>query len=141
MVTLQNQSRLKNLNTEGLSSLEVKGYGVKNKISKFDMSFTFVENDVLGLVIEYNTDIYDAYLAERMFSHLENILSACVSDPEMSIEKIDYITASEREELLNGFNNTKADYPADKTIIDLFEQQVLKSPDNVALVFGDTTLT
>ncbi|MFH6948149.1 amino acid adenylation domain-containing protein, partial [Flavobacterium sp. FlaQc-51] len=53
----------------------------------------------------------------------------------------DYLTAIEKEELLNGFNNTKADYPQDKTIIDLFEQQVLQAPDNVALVFGETILT
>ncbi|MFH6951466.1 condensation domain-containing protein, partial [Flavobacterium sp. FlaQc-51] len=129
LVALQNQTQLKNLNTEELNSLEVKGHGVKSKISKFDMSFTFVETNGLGLVIEYNTDIYDSYLIERMFWHLENILSACVSDPETSIEKIDYLTAIEKEELLNGFNNTKADYPQDKTIIDLFEQQVLQAPD------------
>ncbi|KQO25541.1 hypothetical protein ASF10_23690 [Flavobacterium sp. Leaf82] len=141
LVVLQNQGQLNNLNTEELSNIQVNGYGLMNKISKFDLSFTFMETQALSLSIEYNTDIYDNSLIERMFLHLENIFLALLSNPEISISKTDYLLAEEKQELLLTFNDNKTDYPKDKTIIELFEEQVLKTPDNTAVVFEDINLT
>lgn len=51
------------------------------------------------------------------------------------------LTSEERSQLLVQFNNTKADYPKDKIIIDLFEEQVEKTPDNIAVAFADKQLS
>ena len=51
------------------------------------------------------------------------------------------ISQAEREQLLFGFNDTAADYPSDKTIVDLFSEQAQKTPDSIAVVFGDEQLT
>ncbi|WP_264530522.1 non-ribosomal peptide synthetase [Flavobacterium sp. N502540] len=141
LVVLQNQGQLKNLNNDKLNDLEVSQYDLHSNTSKFDISFTFVETEGLDLIIEYNTDIYDAFLITRMFSHFENIMSQSMEQPEIFIEDLDYLLPSEKEQLLVDFNDTKADYPRDKTIIDLFEKQIEASPDSIAVVFEKTKLT
>ncbi|MDI5895994.1 non-ribosomal peptide synthetase [Flavobacterium algoritolerans] len=141
LVILQNQEQLNNINNEKLISVEVQDYDLKSRTSKFDLSFAFKEKDGLSLTIEYNTDIYDLYLVERVFSHFENLLTALLEQPEMAVSEADYLTAAEKTELLVSFNATDGVYPQDKTIIDLFEDQVIRTPDNIALIFEDTEIT
>ncbi|TRX33012.1 amino acid adenylation domain-containing protein [Flavobacterium sp. ZT3R18] len=141
LIILQNQGQLNNLNTEELDNLELSDYDLQSKTSKFDISFIFVETEGLDLIIEYNTDIYDAYLIERMFTHFENLLIQSLAEPRIQIQEIDYLTETEKHQLLFEFNDTEVDYAKDKTIIDLFEQQVARTPDKVAIVFEETQLT
>ncbi|MDI5888451.1 non-ribosomal peptide synthetase [Flavobacterium yafengii] len=141
LVILQNQEQLNNFNNEELISLEVSGYDFKNKTSKFDISLAFTETEGLNLTIEYNTDIYDLCLIERMFSHFENLITQSIEQPEILIKEVDYLTIEEKTQLLVSFNDTKSDYPQDKTIVDLFEDQVARTPNNIAIVFEDVVLT
>ncbi|WP_173964025.1 condensation domain-containing protein, partial [Flavobacterium collinsii] len=141
LVVLQNQGQLNNLNNEELANFQVSDYEFSRKTSQFDVSFTFAETEGLDLTIEYNTDIYDAYLIERMFTHFENLVTGALEQPEMPIGEIDYLTKEEEQELLVGFNDTAVAYPKDKTIIDLFEDQVAGTPNNIAVVFDETQLT
>ncbi|OXA89990.1 non-ribosomal peptide synthetase [Flavobacterium hercynium] len=141
LVVLQNQTQLNNLNTEELTSLKVSDYDFDKKTAQFDMSFTFIEKGELGLKIDYNTDIYDAYLIERIFVHFENLLSQFLEQPQSLIAEANYITALEKQEVLFDFNATAIDYPKDKTVLDLFEEQAAKTPNKVAVIFEDVTLT
>ena len=141
MVVLQNQGQLNNFNNQELKSITISDYEFNSKTAHVDVSFTFVEQEGLQLTIEYNTDIYDAYLIERMFTHFENLIIGSLIQPAIAINTIDYLTQQEKHQLLHTFNDTKVDYPKDKTIIDLFEEQVKKSPNNVAVVFEDIELT
>ena len=141
LVVLQNQSQLNNLNNQKFLNVEIEDYEFKSKTSKFDINFTFIETTKFVLKIDYNTDVYDKYLIERIFSHFENLLQQLINNPERKIQEIDYLTEVEKLQLLVNFNDTKVDYPKDKTIIDLFEEQVGKTPDNVAIIFEDVELT
>ncbi|TRX32539.1 amino acid adenylation domain-containing protein [Flavobacterium sp. ZT3R18] len=142
LVELQSQVQLNSISSnEALIDLDVSNYSFENKTSQFDMSFTFIEADGIFLVIGYNTDIYDSYLIDRMFLHFENLMSDLLDDPEKAIEEIDYLTEGEKSQLLFDFNDTAVDYPKDKTIVDLFEQQVTRTPDHTAVVFENTSLT
>ncbi|MCP2028480.1 amino acid adenylation domain-containing protein [Flavobacterium sp. HSC-32F16] len=141
LVVLQNQGQLNNLNNEELANFQVSDYEFSRKTSQFDLSFTFAETEGLDLTIEYNTDIYDAYLIERMFIHFENLVAAALEQPEMPIQEIGYLTKDEEQQLLAGFNDTAAAYQKDKTIIDLFEEQAVSTPNNIAVVFEETQLT
>ncbi|MBQ6181484.1 MAG: AMP-binding protein, partial [Ruminococcus sp.] len=62
-----------------------------------------------------------------------------VSNPLLA--DIDIIPYKEKQLILNDFNATETEYPRDKTVVELFEEQVKKTPDNTALVFGDKKLT
>ncbi|MFC0781193.1 amino acid adenylation domain-containing protein, partial [Flavobacterium sp. HJSW_4] len=142
LVVLQNQNQLNSLSKENLNNIKVDRYDLNNATSKFDVSFTFIEiEEGLDLVIEYNTDIYDTCLIERMFSHLENILSESMTDSGIAIADINYLTVEEKQCLMLEFNNTVADYEKDKTIIDLFEEQVARTPDNIGVIFEDKEIS
>jgi len=78
---------------------------------------------------------------DRMFGHLVTVLSVATLDADTPIADICILTEQERTELLVGFNDTAKDYPRDVCVHELFEQQVQRTPDAVALVFEDQQLT
>ncbi len=141
LVVLQNQVQLNNLNNEELINFQISDYDFKSKTAQLDMSFTFVETEGLNLRIEYNTDIYEENLIERIFLHFENLLTASIEQPEKGIREIHYLTDKEEQQLLADFNNTAVAYPKDKTIVDLFEEQAARTPNTIAVVFEETQIT
>ncbi|PSB55840.1 non-ribosomal peptide synthetase, partial [Chamaesiphon polymorphus] len=90
---------------------------------------------------EYNTDLFDAATIERMAGHFENLLSAIGSNPHQLVSEISLLSAAERQQLLVEWNQTASQYPDDKCIHHLFEAQVEKTPDAIAVVFEDEQLT
>lgn len=144
MVVLQNQNQIRSLssNNNTFEGVQIIPYELERNTSQMDMSITFVEEGKeLHLEIEYNTDIYDELLTTRIFNHFENLLNQAIDTPEKSLLTIDYLTKEESKQLLEEFNNTKTDFPRDKTIVDLFEEQVRKAPNNAAVIFEGKKLT
>ena len=141
IIDLKNLSQIHDIDAEELIGLEVSSYEFKNKVSKVDINFTFLEAEELGLSIDYNPDIYDAYLIERIFVHFENLLVQSLEQPETLLQELNCLTQEEKNQLLFDFNDTVVDYPKDKTIVDLFEEQAEKTPNNVAIVLGKVKLT
>lgn len=70
-----------------------------------------------------------------------HIINQILENKEIKLKDIEIVTPDEKNKILYTFNNTNADYPKDKTIAQLFEEQVEKTPDNIALVFGNEQLT
>jgi amino acid adenylation domain-containing protein len=143
MVVLQNQSQLQNLSSgDALTGLQIKNYEFKNNTSQFDVSFVFVEKEEgLSLTIQYNTDLYDSLLIKRISAHLENLMTQALENPSLAVEELSYITPDEKIQVTETFNATAAEYSRDKTIIDKFEEQVLKTPEQTAVVFEETELS
>lgn len=113
-----------------------------SKISKFDLSLEVVPTDNEFLLrFEYCTKLFDEDFIKRLSSHYINILNTVLENNEIKIADIDMLSNEERNQILYDFNNTKMDYPSNKTIVDLFEEQVEKTPDNIAVVFEDKKLT
>ncbi|WP_226669213.1 non-ribosomal peptide synthetase [Microbulbifer aggregans] len=77
----------------------------------------------------------------RIIAMYQRVLQGLVSAPEARLADIDVLTESEKHTLLHEWNQTDADYPSDQTLEQLFEAQVLKAPDNVALVHEGETLS
>ena len=141
MMVLQSQAQLKNFGNGELSGLEVSSYTFEHTSSKFDITYTFAETETLQLSINYNTDIYDLLLIKRMFVHFEELMLRVMENPTLDIETISYISREEKYQLLESFNATLTEYPSDKTIISLFEEQVEKAPGNIAVVFEHRELS
>ena len=128
--------------TINFKDASVEYFTPNSNVSKFDLSLEIVPIDnELSLHFEYCIKLFDEDFIKRLSSHYINILSAILENQDIKIADIDMLSKEERNQILYDFNNTVVDYPRDKTIVDLFEEQVKKTPDNIAVVFEDKKLT
>ena len=110
--------------------------------AKFDLTLGLAESsEGLQGWVEYNIDLFDRSTIERMVAHYQRILEAMVSHTEQTVCEIDLLSEQEKQQLLNDWNDTEVDYPKEACVHQLFEQQVEKAPDAIALVFNDQQLT
>ncbi|MFN6531147.1 non-ribosomal peptide synthetase, partial [Nostoc sp. ChiSLP03a] len=125
-----------------LAGLTVSSLPVESTTTKIDLGLS-MENTTQGLMgmWEYNTDLFDASTIERMSGHFVTLLEGIVANPQERIAQLPLLTKSEQQQLLVDWNNTQADYPSDKCIHQLFEEQVERTPDAVAVVFENQQLT
>ncbi|MCW5317886.1 amino acid adenylation domain-containing protein [Nostoc sp. KVJ3] len=125
-----------------LTGLSVSELPIESAIAKFDLTLS-MENTSTGLVggWDYNTDLFDSSTIERMTRHFVTLLEAIVADPSERISQLPMLTASEQQQLLIEWNDTQVDYAFDKCIHQLFEEQVERTPDAVAVVFENQQLT
>lgn len=129
-------------NSERMHGIEVKHCEVDAKIAKFDLTLSIRRSGEGQLAtMEYNTDLFDGATIERMLGHYQTLLQAIAADPEERLSELPILTQRERQQLLVEWNDTKRDYPKDKCIHELFEEQVEKTPDAVAVVFEGRQLT
>ncbi|QHS63369.1 non-ribosomal peptide synthetase [Chitinophaga agri] len=125
-----------------VSGLSVESVALDHRISKFDLLFSFVRDEAgIRLELEYDTALYRESTVSRMAGHLGQLLTAILSSPDTALDEISYLSERETHELLYTLNDNTAGYPEDKTLVDLFEWQVSQTPDHVAVVFGDHSLT
>jgi len=125
-----------------LPGLVVSVLDVDTGTSKFDLSL-FVTETELGLQgsIEYNTGLFDDATISRMIGHFQILLEGIVANPDEPISTLPLLTEEERHQLLVEWNVTRSDYPRDRCIHQLFEAQVDRTPDAVAVVYGNEHLT
>ncbi|WP_339401448.1 amino acid adenylation domain-containing protein [Tychonema sp. BBK16] len=94
----------------------------------------------LLLKIEYDRQKFDRAAIGRMLGHLQTLLEGIVANPNQSLGDLTLLTETERHQLLVEWNNTHSEFP-DRCMHDLFEIQVEKTPDAVAVVSGNQQLT
>jgi amino acid adenylation domain-containing protein len=110
--------------------------------SKFEITLTMHEsNEGLEGSLEYCTDLYSESTIERMQSHFVALLKSITTDPKTQIGELEMLSSEEQTQLLETFNQTKKSYPQDQTIVELFEQQVKRSPQATAIIFEDQILS
>jgi amino acid adenylation domain-containing protein/non-ribosomal peptide synthase protein (TIGR01720 family) len=124
-----------------LSGLTLQALASESSTAKFDLTLLMEETEsgIRG-ALEYNTNLFDAATIARMAEHLQTLLAGIVANPEQQIAQLPLLTANEQHQLLM-WNQTHAEYSLDKCIHELFEEQVEKTPNAVAVVFADRQLT
>src|SRR5438270_6121374 len=115
---------------------------VESGMAKFDLMLSLID-DEQGLIGEllYNTDLFEAATVARMAQHFETLLEGIVANPERHLSDLPLLTASERQQLLVEWNATSKAYPQDQCIHELFESQVERTPEAVALICGGKQLS
>ncbi|NET45429.1 amino acid adenylation domain-containing protein [Okeania sp. SIO2B3] len=125
-----------------LGGLEVETFVFDQFESQFDVFMQMLEeNSYLFGSLKYNTDLFDEQTIAGMVAHFQTLLEGIVSNPEQRVGELPIFSETEKQQLLVTWNDTKTDYPTDKCIYQLFEEQVEKTPNAVAVVFEQQSLT
>ncbi|KAA6451959.1 non-ribosomal peptide synthetase [Bacillus swezeyi] len=107
----------------------------------YDFNFIVMPAGETDIHFVYNATVYDQASVERMQAHFMQIIKQMVNDPAIGVQELDMLAADERSLLIETFNDTLAEYPKEKTIHQLFEEQAERTPEQVAIVFEDKKLT
>nr|QEO74515.1 AMP-dependent synthetase and ligase [uncultured bacterium] len=126
-----------------VGSLSFESVRLTQRVAQFDLTLLMAEADgQLHGSLEYSTDLYDAATIERAVRHLEMLLEAIVANPTRRLSELPLLTEAERTQLLVEWNATGHSYPeAGRSLQELFEQQVERTPEAVAVVFEDEQVT
>jgi amino acid adenylation domain-containing protein len=113
-----------------------------HNISKFDLTLWLREegNQIVG-VVEYATALYEQSTIERYIGYFRRLLEAMMTDERQKVERLPMLPHEERQQLLYEWNAREADYPRDKCVHELFEEQVEKTPEAMAVVYQEQGLT
>ncbi|MEE1281872.1 MAG: amino acid adenylation domain-containing protein, partial [Acutalibacteraceae bacterium] len=137
MLVMQN-----NEETNGeLSNIEMSDASSNSNIAKFDLDFTVLESDKkFAITLDYCTDLYKKETAEKLLKHYELLLKNLILSTDSKIKEFEMITAEEKD-LIFSFNATEKSYPSEKTVVEMFEEQVEKTPENTAVIFEGKSIT
>jgi amino acid adenylation domain-containing protein/thioester reductase-like protein len=95
----------------------------------------------LAAALQYNADLFDAETIQRMLQNFHSLLQEIVADPSKPVSAYSLLSIPEREQLLMNWNQTQTEYPRQVCINQLFEGQVKRTPDAIAVQFEDQSLT
>ncbi len=138
MFVLQNAPR----ETLRLGEVELRSVGATNETAKFDLTLELMESaQGLAGTIEYSTELFAAETIERWSKHFQTLLEAVASEPEQAVAELEILSDAEREQLLIGWNQTAREYPRERCIHELFEEQVERTPEAVAIVYENQQIT
>ncbi|MCY8606859.1 AMP-binding protein, partial [Bacillus sonorensis] len=112
------------------------------QIAKFDLMLQAKEQrGGLRFTWEYSTGLFERETVERMTGHWFCLLKQITDDPDIRLGEIDLLTETEKHRLICTFNQTDPAVPRNKTIHQLFEEQVERTPDAAAVVDKEQQLT
>ncbi len=132
------------------SPIDTNTSGIENHLTfraaiektDYPLSVTaYEENESLVVKLHYSEEWLRQNQARRLLNQIQLILASIAKNTDHSHQQISLMDDLERHTLLHTWNDTVATYPMDKTIAQLFEEQVDKTPDNIALVFEEESLT
>ena len=128
--------------------------GLSNNSAKFDMTIIVIPRSEQRVTLEhgqgkqgitvlweYSTDLFDETTITRLVNHYLRVLEGIVANPEQPIETLLQMSEAERHQLLVEWNETTRSYPRDSCVHQLFETQVERSPEAVAVIFGEEELS
>jgi amino acid adenylation domain-containing protein len=136
-VLLNWRDRDAQLQSIGLTGVSIEPLLAQCKTSKFDVTVILTDaGDSIHLEFEYSTDLFDESRIERMFGHLDNILRRVVTNAEQRLSDLPLLTVDEQHRLLQQWNSLGTSDREIETVHELFERQVERTPDAVAIVDG-----
>jgi amino acid adenylation domain-containing protein len=125
-----------------LPGLALTELAVHNHRSKFDLTLTLMpKGQDLSATFEYSTDLLDASTIRRMLFHFKTLLQGIAVNAGERIAHLPLLTDAERKQLLIHWNATREEYPNEKCLHQLFEEQAARTPDSVAVIFENRQLT
>ncbi|WP_430014744.1 MupA/Atu3671 family FMN-dependent luciferase-like monooxygenase [Microcystis protocystis FBCC-A270] len=130
------------INLPKMKGLEISLLPQKVSFRDRDLHLNVTEMGGEALIdCDYNTDLFKDETIQRWLGHFQTLLEAVINDSQQNLRELPLLSSAERQQLLVDWNNTKTDYPQDQCIHQLFEAQVERTPDAIAVVFETQQLT
>lgn len=130
------------LDFDQFGTLQAEPVDVAGTMARFDLTLSIQERATdLQAHLTYNRDLFAAATIERMAGHLQTLLAGIVANPDQPIGDLPLLTQAERQQLLTTWNATQTNYPREKCLHQLFEEQVARTPEAVALVVEEQHLS
>jgi amino acid adenylation domain-containing protein len=139
MFVLQNTPSEFTMELPGLTMSTVEA---NSGSAQFDLMLTLTEreHELFGKW-QFNTDLFEESTAWRMISHFQTLLEDILAHPDKKLSQLDILPAAERQKLLVEFNDDRTEVATDICIHQLFAEQVVRTPDAEAIVWGEERLT
>ncbi|MBC3413316.1 amino acid adenylation domain-containing protein, partial [Pseudomonas sp. SWRI51] len=142
-VMYNHQPQVADLATVTLAcGLQLSSLAWRSRTTQFDLSLdTYEQGGALHAAFTYARDLFEPATIAGMALHWQALLQALITQPQSALWQLPMLDAATRNCLLHTWNATEREYPLARGVHQLFEDQVLRAPDAVAVVFGDTTLS
>ncbi|WP_066383171.1 non-ribosomal peptide synthetase [Anabaena sp. CA = ATCC 33047] len=115
---------------------------IESYLDKFNLRLSCIENQGnWQLNFYYNSNLFSSVNIASVAAQFETLLANVISEPDTAISKLNILPEKDYQQLIYEFNNTQTEFPQNKLIHQLFEQQVKINPDNIAVVYEDKQLT
>lgn len=121
----------------GFRIFDMHSFGQTN----YDFNLIVVPGKDLKITIEYDENGYEKNFLDKIEGHFRQIARSIIENPNIRICDIDIVSPDEKKQLLFDFNDTLAEYPREMTIHKLFEKQVERNPEKIAVVYKERGLT
>jgi amino acid adenylation domain-containing protein len=120
------------------AEMSLENYGFTKTSTQFDLTLgSFERNRNLDFTVEYCTALFKVESIRRFMDYFKTAALAVTQNPRIPISDIDILSLEEKEQLLDDFNDTAADYPREKTLHQLFEEQARQTPGDSAVFVGE----
>ncbi|HEY0607044.1 MAG TPA: amino acid adenylation domain-containing protein [Herpetosiphonaceae bacterium] len=125
-----------------VADLAFEPVALESSTAKFDLTMMVAETpDGLHGAVEYASDLFDAATIVRLIEHYQRVLVEIAADPDQSIAALPLLSAAERRQLVGEWNRTALDVPADVLVHHLVAAQAARTPEALAVVFGEQRLS
>jgi amino acid adenylation domain-containing protein len=125
-----------------ISGLKIVPLEIDRGVSQFDLTLMMTKSEgQYRCTVEYHSDLFTSEAVARMFNSFQLLLERVIAEPDCPISELKIITKEESHHIIYGLNQTHMDFPRDKCLHQLFEEQVQKTPDSVAVIHNDASIT
>jgi len=125
-----------------VGGLRAEPYRIEQRSCQADLEMVLEEDggSIYGM-LRGNAELFDEATIRRLVGHFQTLLAGAAADPDRRLSELPLLTPAEERQVLHEWNDTRTDYPRDRCLHQLFEEQVEKNPGAVAVSFGEETLT
>ncbi|QHI35406.1 Linear gramicidin synthase subunit D [Kordia antarctica] len=121
-------------------------FAVLSKNVHFQVDYDFLlgvvpTDEAMDISFVYNEERYSKALIEMITGHFMHVLQEFCTNIKKPLSTLDIVSKKERDTILEVFNDTKTEFPKDKTVVELFHEQAKTTPDSIAVVYESKELT
>uniref|UniRef100_UPI00046E757F condensation domain-containing protein n=1 Tax=Paenibacillus forsythiae TaxID=365616 RepID=UPI00046E757F len=132
--------KMEQMGNQGEAALQIENVAFAEQ-TNYDFNLIVIPGEEMRVCFQYNAVVFEQADVERIWGHLVSILEQIVDNPHVAVKDMDLLTSQEKAHILRVFNDTAVEYSKEKTIHQLFEEQVERTPDQTAVVYEGSQLT